>query len=113
LANTLPKSHVLTRKKEISALFATGNRWRGPYIRIIFNRNSFSHDRVGILVSKKNGNAVKRNRIKRIFRELFRNNKRSNPPFFDVLIQPEKNCLQYVEQIKSAFVTWITDLEKK
>ena len=83
------------------------------YIRIIFNRNSFSHDRVGILVSKKNGNAVKRNRIKRIFRELFRNNKRSNPPFFDVLIQPEKNCLQYVEQIKSAFVTWITDLEKK
>jgi ribonuclease P protein component len=40
-----------------------------------------------VLVSRKVGNAVKRSKIKRITREVFRKEIKRNPPFIDVLIQ--------------------------
>jgi ribonuclease P protein component len=94
-------------------LFSTGKRWRNSFIKVIFRRNSLERDRFAVIVSKQNGNAVERNRIKRVFRELFRTHKRNCPPYFDFLIQPERSCLPHAEQTKSAFLSWLTDLEKK
>jgi ribonuclease P protein component len=94
-------------------LFATGNRRRNSFIKVFYRENSFQHDRFAVIVSKKNGNAVERNRIKRIFRELVRTHKRRYPPFFDFLIQPERSCLPHTEQTKSAFLSWLMDLEKE
>ena len=42
--------------------------------------------RLGITVSKKVGNAVNRNRCKRLVRELFRRNKEKFPPGSDVIV---------------------------
>jgi ribonuclease P protein component len=113
LANTLQKKYVLSGKKEISLLFASGNRWKSTFIKFYYKKNSFQYDRFAVIVSKKNGNAVERNRIKRIFRELVRTNKRRYPPFFDFLIQPERSCLPHNEQTKSVFLSWLMYLEKE
>jgi ribonuclease P protein component len=47
--------------------------------------------RLGITVTKKTGNAVKRNRIKRLVREFFRLNKSVFPAGHDVVIMAKKN----------------------
>jgi ribonuclease P protein component len=47
--------------------------------------------RLGITVTKKTGNAVKRNRIKRLIREFFRLNKSMFPEGHDVVIMAKKN----------------------
>lgn len=50
--------------------------------------NSNEYDRSAVIVSKKIGNAIKRNYIKRIIRETIRNKYIANPPYFDFVIQP-------------------------
>jgi ribonuclease P protein component len=48
--------------------------------------NPYPHVRIGITVSRKIGIAVKRNRIKRILREVYRRNKQLFPSGYDFIL---------------------------
>ncbi len=53
--------------------------------------NDKGYTRLAINVSRKIGNAVLRNRIKRIYREIFRKNKKKFPESYDIIIIPFEN----------------------
>ncbi len=53
--------------------------------------NDKGYTRLAINVSSKVGNAVFRNRIKRICREIFRKNKKKFPESYDIIIIPLEN----------------------
>ncbi|MBN1573536.1 MAG: ribonuclease P protein component [Deltaproteobacteria bacterium] len=57
----------------------------GPFV-IIQLPNNLDITRIGIRVPKKIGKAYVRNRIKRLIREVFRQNKKAFPPSADLLI---------------------------
>jgi ribonuclease P protein component len=57
---------------------------------IYLARNQFGRRRLGITVSRKVGDAVVRNRIKRLVREYFRVSKEHLPPSRDVLVIARK-----------------------
>jgi ribonuclease P protein component len=54
--------------------------------------SEFPHPRLGLSVSKKVGNAVTRNRWKRLIREAFRLSKTELPAGIDLVVRPQKGA---------------------
>jgi len=67
----LPKSLLLSRPWQYKKVYAGGKRVRGPGFSLIFLTNEVGRSRLGISVHGA-GQAVRRNRIKRIIREFYR-----------------------------------------
>jgi ribonuclease P protein component len=69
---TLPKNHLLRTTGEFQRVYRSGLRLYGKGFALIFLANALEYNRLGISVHRKAGNAVRRNRIKRLVREVFR-----------------------------------------
>ncbi|MFP4081964.1 MAG: ribonuclease P protein component [Candidatus Aminicenantes bacterium] len=81
----------IRKKKDFLFLYRKGKRYRGKYFSLIYLANNLSSSRIAIVASKKVGNAVKRNKIKRWMRELFRRNKNLLNKPMDIVIIPKKD----------------------
>lgn len=99
-------------QKEISNLFRCGKYWKNSLFTIIFVLNNRQFDRMAVLVSKKNGIAVVRNRIKRIAREVFFNSIVAGPPFYDILICPRYSSSEKLKRLKEKYETWRSSIKK-
>jgi ribonuclease P protein component len=82
----LPKSHLLRTTGEFQRVYQTGQRLRGNGFALIFLPNTLPYNRLGISVQKKTGNSVRRNRIKRLVREVFRLNRELFPQASDIVV---------------------------
>ena len=76
----------ILKKREFISLKLQGRRYYTKNFVVIIKKNKGGITRLGITVSKRIGNSVKRNRIKRLIREFFRLNKQQIPKGYDLLI---------------------------
>ena len=83
----------IRKKKEFLTLYRTGSRYRGRYFHLIYRANSFEFSRLAVVVGKKVGNAVTRNKIKRRIRALFRRNKSLFKKPMDVVLIAKREIL--------------------
>lgn len=72
--------------EEFVNLNRSGKRHHTGHFVVISAENGLGITRLGITVSKRIGNSVERNRIKRLVREFFRLNRRSFPHGLDIVI---------------------------
>ena len=81
------KFERLAKRPEFQKVLAEGEKKRIGKLCTVFSiRNGLNRKRLGIITSKKVGNAVARNRVKRAIRETFRQIKHSMNPAVDVVV---------------------------
>ena len=86
------KSERILKSEDYASVRLSGVSSYTEHFRVIYMPNDLGITRLGITVSKKIGNAVKRNRIKRILREFFRLNKSCFPYGCDTVIVARKDA---------------------
>ena len=62
------------KNKDFTSIYNNSRKIYTRYTIIFIGKNKNKEQRFGFVASKKTGNAVKRNRIKRLFKEFVRNN---------------------------------------
>src|SRR5262245_54794075 len=85
---SFPKSARLLARKEFLFLQSRGKRRHCPHFVLLLAPAKGGRSHLGITVTRRFGNAVQRNRMKRLLREFFRMNKEKITPEQDVLIIP-------------------------
>lgn len=90
MGNSFKRKERLLSKKDFLKIRKKGIKLlTGSFIVFALN-NDYGFNRLGIAVSARVGNSVKRNKIKRLLREFFRLNKNTFPKSTDIFISVKK-----------------------
>ncbi len=86
-----PKHLHLRTPQQFARVYDAGNRAGDGHLLLFAAANGEDFTRIGLSVSKKHGNAVRRSRIKRLLREAFRLNRHQLPSGLDLILIPRQN----------------------
>ncbi|MDR0239176.1 MAG: ribonuclease P protein component [Deltaproteobacteria bacterium] len=92
-AFSFPRARRLVRRSDFLACYDAGQRYfsRHFVFFVLYNRAPSGQWRLGLAVTRKSGNAVWRNRIKRVVRECFRLHQRGIPQGLDIVVVPKRS----------------------
>ena len=97
------KSERLLKRSEFQRVSNLGKTVQDRFFLIVYHGCDRQQSRIGLTISKKVGNAVTRNRLKRYIREFFRVNKDDIAPCFDINVIARRNAaaLSYQQALQS------------
>lgn len=108
----LPRSARVLGHREFRRIYARGGRAGGKHLVIVAYKRREPGHRLGLSVSKANGCAVIRNKIKRIFREAFRLERPTLPGGYDLILIPKQRPGKYrLVEIRAELRTLVDRIE--
>ncbi|MBM6690935.1 MAG: ribonuclease P protein component [Fusobacterium sp.] len=90
----------LKKNGEFQIIYNSGRKSFGYYSLIFFKRNDDNLKKCGFVVSKKTGNAVCRNRLKRLFREYYRQKEEYIKDGYDIIFVAKKTAGEKYKELK-------------
>ena len=99
-----PQSHHMKTPAEFERCYARKRSASDGLLLVFACENGRPHPRLGCSVSRKVGNAVVRNRYKRLFREAFRLAQHELPAGVDLILIPRPGPYPPLEPLKLSLV---------
>lgn len=87
----------MQRSSEYLRVFRRGRCVRAAQLRVHYRSTDRELSRLGLVVTRRMGNAVVRKRLKRLLREVFRRHKAELPETMDVVLVPQGKPAGYDE----------------
>lgn len=111
------KSRRLRRRAEFQKVFDNGQRVRGRFLTLLVATSTAPTTRLGIVASRKLGDSVRRNRAKRLIREIFRHVQQAEGTAVDIVVIPRVELFTAAytsleEDFRSVLSRCITRLRK-
>jgi ribonuclease P protein component len=101
--NAFPKRLRLTSNDEFKAIIGRRRRFGDNVLVLYAAPNGREYSRLGVSAGKAAGNAVVRNRFKRVVREVFRLNREQMPAGFDYVVIGTAKELTF-DKVKESFL---------
>jgi len=91
--------HTLKKDREFQSVYNQGKKTFGYYSLIFFKKNSSDLNHCGFVASKKIGNAVCRNRLKRLYREFVRTHDALIKSGYDIIFVAKRMAGQNIKSL--------------
>ncbi len=108
-----PKTVRVRSRLDFAAVYEQGVRMSDGCLSLTVQPNDRPSSRLGLAVSKRYGNAVRRNWLKRRLREVFRQSRAELPTSLDIIVQPRANTPVKLEALRHSLVTLTRRAAKK
>jgi ribonuclease P protein component len=109
-----PRASRLTARRQFVAVYDRGRKVRRSAFLMFGAPNRLGYSRLGLTVTRKNGTAVRRNRIKRRFRDLFRRHREELPGSLDLVVNGHARVLDSTaDQLERDFMSAVRELARK
>ena len=108
-----PKVARVRSRLDFTRIYEHGSRIGDRCLLMTALRTEDPRTRLGLSVSKRCGNAVRRNRWKRVIREVFRLARLDLPTGFDLVIQPRPEAQPEFEVVRESFGSLMARLQKR
>ncbi|MFG0335845.1 MAG: ribonuclease P protein component [Maioricimonas sp. JB049] len=99
-----PKFRHLRKAGEFQRVYGLRQRAGDSHLLIFAAANGHPYTRIGLSVSKKHGNAVRRQRVKRLLREAFRLSQHEIPGGLDLILIPRQDSGAGLEEYKASLL---------
>src|SRR2546425_4291998 len=107
-----PQEH-LRRTGDFKRVYDRRRSASDDWLIIYGCENDLDYLRLGLSVSRKVGSAVRRNRLRRLYREAFRLTKHLMPPGLDLVLIPRSQNEPNLEELKANLPRLANALAKK
>ena len=111
---TFARASRLRARKRFLEVYERGYRVHGTFFVLFGVRGDTGRSRLGITATKKFGHAVARNRIKRVVREIFRENRGIAVAPVDVVVNVKMSARrESYDRLEADFASRLRELTRK